>query len=72
MEEREEREQKSERKESAIGGLSQIHKNKEASERQPSDKVGARGRQCHPFCTNRRRSGPSGGDLGSEVWPPVP
>jgi hypothetical protein len=48
---------------------SQINKNKEASERQPSDKVGARGKQCNPFwpgeasgteetCINRRKEWP--------------
>jgi hypothetical protein len=39
--------------ERAIGRASQIHKDKEASERQP-----------HPFCRNRRKDGPPRGVFG--------
>src|SRR5260370_5987931 len=59
MEEREEPDQKSGKKVPTIGGwVKFIHT--EASERQPSDKVGARGKQCHrcpdPVGVNARRA----------------
>ncbi len=49
----EEREQKSGEKGTAIMRLSQTHKNKGASERQPPDKAGARGKQRHCFLCRR-------------------
>jgi hypothetical protein len=50
--------------EPGVGSPSQIHKNKEASERQPSDQVGARGKQRHPAWRG------SLADLaqGSSIW----
>ena len=51
---------KLEREGAEIAYPSQLDRNKEASEKQPSDsdRVGARGKQRHVFCLKRRKSRP--------------